>query len=233
MGKRENILKHQAHQEEAIGDAYAQARLSMLQGGFYGQQVLPSENELYSFGLRNQLYNEGIRSQLTDELDMSQISERWKTTFAEPAMNAWWEYNAPGIRDEFAGVAGGFYSTDRAMGVSREASRFMGQNITPTLYSSLEASAARRPGIIGMLGQMGPMYDYQQQIDLSQGAARANINPYLTMLMGQRVNAAPVAQETAKKTPWGMIGGAIGSIWGPAGSMVGSTIGGTIEGNQG
>ena len=72
-----------------------------------------------------------IKDYLAKSLDLGSISKEWEETFAQPAMDAWWKYNAPGIRSEFAGVPGGFYSTDRARGVGGMASQYMSQSVQP------------------------------------------------------------------------------------------------------
>lgn len=89
-----------------------------------------------------------IQNALMNSLDLSSISKEWETTFAQPAMEAWWKYNAPGIRDEFAGIPGGFFSADRGRGVGQAASQYMSQSVQPQLFSALQAARANMPSMI-------------------------------------------------------------------------------------
>jgi hypothetical protein len=216
MGKRENILRAEAAQaalaaEEAALRTGAVSEVSRLAAiDPYGRAVLPSQHELAVAGSQERVYTQGIRNLIRGELDPTTITERWRTGFAEPAMQAWWDYNAPQMRDDFAGVAGGFYSADRARRIGSEASRFMGTAVTPTLFASQEAAAARRPGMIGMLGQMGPASTEMDLLGLSQAATQSSMNPYLMAMLGiqpQRVDASKYQQESR---PGALIGGIAG-----------------------
>jgi len=163
---------------------------------------------------------------LQKELDLGQVTKRWQETFAEPAMQAWWEYNAPNIREEFAGVPGAFYSADRARGVAREASRYMSTAITPTLYQSLETAAARRPGIIGAMQALGPVQTELGLTDLSRAVTSAGINPYLMAMLGHsplQVNAAGL------QTGGSGIGSALGGLAGMALGALGGPIGAAAQ----
>ena len=153
MGKRENLLRAQANQAHIanIESGQRQQAISSLVGsafapehslpGFYS---MPSNQALsQAQGCERALAGE-VRNLFRDELDPDNVTDRWREQFAEPAMQAWLDYNAPQIRDEFAGVAGGFYSSDRGRRVSSEANRFMGSYVTPQLFASTEAAAARR-----------------------------------------------------------------------------------------
>lgn len=64
------------------------------------------------------------------------IASKWSRYYAKPATDAWWKYVAPGIEDQYAGIRGGFYSTDRARGVGQAASQFFEGQILPSLYQS-------------------------------------------------------------------------------------------------
>ena len=122
MGKRDNIMAAISRQANTAGEA-GNALMTMLGSDPLQQALLGS-------------------------LDMGSVTERWDKTFAQPAMDAWWKYNAPGIRDEFAGIPGGFFSADRARGVTRAANQFMGSSVTPQLFGALEGAANRMPSMI-------------------------------------------------------------------------------------
>ena len=96
-----------------------------------------------------------IQDALMRSLDLGTISKEWETTFAQPAMEAWWKYNAPGIRDEFAGIPGAFYSADRGRGVSQAASQYMAQAVQPQLFGALQQARALMPSMIGAV--TGPL----------------------------------------------------------------------------
>lgn len=242
MGKRENILRAQAGQsvslasDSAVRSGAIQDVGQLARQDFLGQSLLPSSSDLSNLRETEQDFAGGLRERLFEQTDFDSISDRWRTSFAEPAMQAWWDFNAPQIRDEFAGIGGGFYSSDRGRRVANQASQFMATSITPTLFGAQENAAARIPGIVGMLQGMGPAGVESNLLSLSQQAGQAGMNPYLSMLLGiqpQQVNAAPVGQESGNKAG-ALIGGIAGigaqmafGPMAPAGlGQLGSMIGG-------
>jgi len=192
MGKRENILGAQAAQAFEISKQ-TRERTGLIED--FGQLVRGSF--------------------LGGEGDLASVTERWKSSFAEPAMSAWWEYNAPQIRDEFAGIPGGFYSADRGRGVSREANRYMAQSITPTLYGSLESAISRMFGLssnlLGLGGMSVPAAPVSQE-------GRSTIAPAVGTLGG--VGMAQLFGGGAFEEEGGL--SEAGATWGGLGSLIAS-----------
>ena len=163
-----------------------------------------------------QAYRKGLAGQTLQTLlgsaavmgsmDFGEVSKRWEQTFAQPAMEAWWKYNAPGIRDEFAGIPGAFYSSDRARGVVGEAQKFFGTSIVPTLFSALEGAAGRVPSMLSAISSIAygsPIQEYTER------------------------------KKEEEIAPWagGTIGSLIGGAYGgPAGGMAGGQLGSMIGG---
>ncbi len=92
--------------------------------------------------------------------DPAATTRRWEETYANPVMAAWRENVLPGIKEGF-NLPGVLYSRDRGRGVAKEASKFYGQYVAPSLYSSLqtgeamefqsaEAAAGRRVGALSL-----------------------------------------------------------------------------------
>ena len=133
MGKRDNLLTLQAQQQQEVLKTQKAARK---------ERSLAHETLMTLLG-------GPIQKALMGALDLSGIPKEWEETFAGPAMEAWWKYNAPGIRDEFAGIQGGFYSADRARGVSNVANQYYAQSVQPQLYSAIQQAKMLMPSMIG------------------------------------------------------------------------------------
>ena len=136
-----------------------------------------------------------IQNAVMSSLNLGSISKEWDELFAKPAMEAWWKYNAPGIREEYAGIPGGFYSTDRARGVEQAASQYMAQSVQPQLFSALQAARANMPSMIGALtnplaalsgagGGITPLQAPKEWTDATQGSMGSLIGGLAGMGLG-------------------------------------------------
>ena len=76
--------------------------------------------------------------------DAESEASRWQDTFANPVMNAWRDAVLPTLREEINRAGpGSLYSRGTSDYVSIQANRFYGQNVVPTLYSSIQAGQQR------------------------------------------------------------------------------------------
>jgi hypothetical protein len=125
------------------------------------------------------LFDKDLIDNLTSQLDFADTARFWSESFATPAMNAWWSYEAPRVRDVYAGVPGGFYSADRVRGVAKGASDFYG-SLTEQLSKAFETQQATVPATIETLLGLGPAAQTEQKLNLAQEANLATVNPYLT-----------------------------------------------------
>ena len=141
MGKRDNLLILQAQQQkEALKTRKETLKI---------QKAAMKQRSLASETLRTLLGSPLLKKALRTSLDLSRIPREWERTFADPAMDAWWRYNAPGIREEFASIPGAFYSADRARGVAQVANQYFAQSVQPQLFTALQQAKALMPQMIG------------------------------------------------------------------------------------
>lgn len=114
--------------------------------------------------------------------DPTATATRWKETYASPVMAAWRENVLPGIEEGF-NLPGVLYSRDRGRGVAKEASKFYGQYVAPSLYQSLqtgeamgfqsgEAAAGRQTSALGL-----PFQQTSQAMSLAGLIQQANQMP--------------------------------------------------------
>ncbi len=189
MGKTENVRREIALQAYRSGLAGTTLQQLLGQGG-------------------------AVHDALMRSLDLGSVTKEWEQTFAKPAMEAWWKYQAPGVRDEFAGIPGGFYSADRGRGVVSEANRFMSTTVTPTLFSALQGARAQMPGMIGAV--TGPLT--AQAAGQIQPLAKDSKAPLLGGLAGMAASFIPG------------VGPALGGAFGMSDALAGGTLGSMIGG---
>jgi len=186
-------------------------------------------------------------------------AERWRETYASPMMESWRENVLPSIREGF-NLPGVLYSRGRGEGVASEASKFYGQYVAPSLYSSLqagermgfesaEAAAARQPGALGLPGQMfgqaagvAGALQAQQQAELSAAYnefLRTRAEPGWAVQSAIGYMTQPTFDALYKsggsKTPWGTVAGAVlGGLTGgyllTGAPLGGFTMGGALAG---
>jgi hypothetical protein len=150
-------------------------------------------------------YGAMVRDTLLSDLSVDATTRRWREGFAQPAMKAWWQYNAPNVREEFAGIPGGFYSADRARGVTDASSKFFGQQIAPTLFSAQESAQNR-----GVSTSMN-------LLNWTDPNARAVMG-----LPGFQADFSTAGRSADESSPWGAVlgmlgGGVLGQIPGVGG----------------
>jgi len=114
--------------------------------------------------------------------DPTTTAERWQETFASPVMAAWRENVLPAVKEGF-NLPGVLYSRGRGQGVAKEASRFYGTYVAPSLYASLEAgeqrgfqsveeAAGRRAEALGL-----PYQQFAQAAGVATAAQRVEQDP--------------------------------------------------------
>ena len=184
MGKTENVRREIAAQAYRSGQAGQTLQTLLGEGG----------------AIQNALFN---------SLNLGSISKEWEQTFAQPAMEAWWKYNAPGIRDEFAGIPGGFYSADRGRGVSMAANQYMAQAVQPQLFGALQQARALMPSMIGAV--TGPLT--AQTTGQIQPLAKDSKAPLIGGLLGMGM-AGLTGGLSQMFTPESMMMGQFGSLAG-------------------
>lgn len=191
------------------------------QGAAQGKVAGAVSSKASSILKKERAYAAQVREMILGEMSYEAITKRWDETFAQPAMEAWWKYNAPGVRDEFAGIPGAFFSADKARGVVQQSNMYSGQ-IAQTLYGSLEAAAARNPQYMQMYSNLSPARVFAGWLDAMTGG----LKPIQTYPDEKRA-----ARKRMQGEWWGAAAGAVGSLvggigGGAAGSKIGSTYGG-------
>lgn len=163
--------------------------------------------------LRTMLGSDPIQNALMNSLDLSSISKEWDKTFAQPAMEAWWKYNAPGIRDEYAGIPGAFFSADRGRGVSQAANQYMAQAVQPQLFSALQAARANMPNMISAV--TNPLAQLAQgAVGTVQDTGSGGIGPLLGGMLGMGTAGLLGGGLSQMFTPEAMRMGQFGSMAG-------------------
>ncbi len=151
-------------------------------------------------------------------------ARRFRESFATPLIETYRRDVLPLVEEQFAGIPGGFYSRDRARGVTNELNRFVSQTIQPRLFEafqadeqrafqSAEVAAARVPGavsqLVGLPGQEFGTFAtaasaFQQAQQLPLTAALGEYRNLLSSALG--FAGTPTVDTAAFQGQQGMLG---------------------------
>lgn len=184
----------------------------------YGGQLTAGIPDMFT-SLYNQMY--GMMGQDTDairqsllrdmnatpawQFDEGRTAKTWKENFAVPAMETWRQTVQPLMQEQYAGIPGGFYSRDRARGVSNAANDFYGQYVQPTYYNAWQGDVQR--GFQSAEAAAGRSQGASAALQGMPGAMFQNYGPAAAMM--QQLQQQPLTAQyqeflrtSAENSPW-------------------------------
>jgi hypothetical protein len=123
------------------------------------------------------------------QFDPAATTKRWQETYAGPLMQTWQETVAPMVSEAY-NLPGVFSSTLRGQGIGRAAGEFLGGQVAPTLFSSLQqgeqlGAASRESAASRILSGLGMGIGLETQLPYQQFGQAAGASDMLRSMLNQ------------------------------------------------